>query len=339
MTRRDTVREALSHRETPTVPYHADFTAQALERLIEFTGELNIEQKLGSYLHYFQYWGWPAELKDRPGHFIDEFGVLWNRSGVDRDIGVIESPQIPDLERSSYAFPVCDIKRLRSDIEAMLSSKEDKFSIAGFGFVMFERAWSLMGMENALMAMAACPERLEALLDEICEFFLKIVDVALEYEIDGVYFGDDWGQQRGLIMGTAHWRRFIKPRMARLYERVKNKGKFVIQHSCGDCHEIFPDLIEIGLDCYQTFQPEIYDLAEVKRQYGGNLSFWGGISVQQVLPHMTPAGVKEEIARVASLLKTGGGFILAPSHALTQDIPPENMLAMFEVMQNQERFF
>ena len=193
-------------------------------------------------------------------------------------------------------------------------------------------------MENALISMAACPAEMERLFDEICEYYLKLVDIALEYDIDGIYFGDDWGQQRGLIMGPSHWRRFIKPQMAKLYERAASKGGFVIQHSCGDCREIFPDLIEIGLDCYQTFQPEIYDLAEMKRLYGKDLAFWGGISVQQVLPQFTPDGVRDEVIRVANTLKQGGGFILAPSHALTHDIPPQNILAMIDVMQNQNKY-
>jgi uroporphyrinogen decarboxylase len=72
-------------------------------------------------------------------------------------------------------------------------------------------------------------------------------------------FGDDWGHQSGLIMGPILWRKFIKPRMARMYSRIKRHDKYILQHSCGDISQIFPDLIEIGLDVYQTFQPEIYD--------------------------------------------------------------------------------
>jgi uroporphyrinogen decarboxylase len=140
-------------------------------------------------------------------------------------------------------------------------------------------------------------------------------------------------------MGVTHWRHFIKPRMARLYSRVKSKGKLVIQHSCGDCGGILPELIEIGLDCYQTFQPEICDIAEVKRKYGNRLSFWGGVSTQQVLPAFTPKQVQEEIVRVGKILRPGDGFIIAPTHALPSDIPVENIQAMLEVFQNQERFF
>jgi len=338
MTRRERVVTALSHKEVFPIPYHVDFTANALEKLIQYTSNPTIGEETGSYLQYFQYWGWPEEINDKPGHFLDEFGVLWNRSGVDKDIGVIENHKITDIENHNYIFPNCDIPRLKCDTEEMIASADDRFRIAGFGFMMFERAWSLMGMENALMAMSASPEKLEQLFELICDYFSHLLDVVLEYDIDGVYFGDDWGQQRGLIMGPSHWRRYIKPPMARLYEKVKSKNKFVIQHSCGDCHEIFPDLIDIGLDCYQTFQPEIYDLKKMKQLYGDKLSFWGGISVQQVLPRLNPDQVRTEIIDVARTLSSNGGYILAPSHALTYDIPPENILTMIDVMQNQEKY-
>lgn len=338
MTRRQLVLDALNHKETPTIPYHMDFTAQALEQLVAYTHDPAIEEKLGASLCYIQYWGWPTELPDRPGFFRDEFGVVWNRTGADRDIGVVEHPQIEDLEEDHYTFPICDEARLRAEYEALVAGKGDRFTMAGFGFLMFERAWSLMGMENVLMSMIVCPDELNALFDRICDYYVRLVDIALEYDIDGVYFGDDWGQQRGLIMGPEHWRHFIKPRMARLYERVRAKGKYVLQHSCGDCHEIFPDLIEIGLNCYQTFQPEVYDIEKMKRLYGDRLTFWGGVSTQQCLPTATPEGVREEAVRVMKALRKDGGLIIAPTHALAFDVPPENILALAEVFQHQENY-
>ncbi|WP_312641323.1 uroporphyrinogen decarboxylase family protein [Hydrogenoanaerobacterium sp.] len=338
MTKREAVIETLNHRGHELIPYHLDFTQQALEQLIAHTGDPKIEEKLGAYLNYIQYWGWPTEQPDNPGHFKDEFGVVWNRTGADRDIGVVDQPQIEDLEDYHYEFPQFDEKRLRAEYEALVANKGDRFTMAGFGFCMFERSWSLMGMENVLMSMVACPDELDDLFDRICDYYMPMLDIALEYDIDGVYFGDDWGQQHGLIMGPEHWRHFIKPRMARLYDKVKSKGKFVMQHSCGDCHEIFPDLIEIGLDCYQTFQPEVYDIAKMKEMYGDKLSFWGGVSTQQCLPYATPEAVKAETIRVMKTLRKDGGLIIAPTHALAFDVPPENILAMVDVFQHQEKY-
>jgi len=339
MNRRQIVIDALEHKPTSIVPYHMDFTVQALENLAAYTNDADIENKLGCFLNYIQYWGWPEELPDYPGHFRDEFGVVWNRSGADKDIGVVDHPQITDIESEAYRLPVCDTASLRAEYEQLVANKQDKFTMAGFGFCMFERSWSLMGMENVLISMISCPERLEELYDDLCDYYLKLIDIALEYDIDGVYFGDDWGQQEGLIMGPNHWRRFIKPRMARLYSRVKSAGKYVFQHSCGDCREIFPDLIEIGLDCYQTFQPEIYDIQQMKALYGSNLCFWGGISTQQCLPYASPDQVKEEGIRIINTLRRDGGLIIAPTHALAFDVPPENVLALVQLFQNQENYF
>ena len=339
MTQRELAIEALEHRETPVVPYHIDFTQEALKRLTAYTGDPGIGQKLKGCINMIQFWAWPTEIKGKPGYFKDEFGVIWNRSGPDKDIGVVECPQIGDLEATDYKLPISDKGRLRREIKELIAHSEDRFTIAGFGFCMFERSWTIMGMENVLMSMISCPDELEAFYDRLCDQLLELVDLALEYDVDGIYFGDDWGQQQGLIMGPDHWRRFIKPRMARLYQRVKKAGKYILQHSCGDCNEIFPDLIEIGLDCYQTFQPEIYDIEKVKKLYGSRLSFWGGISTQQCLPRTDAEGVKKETIRIMQILRKGGGLIIAPTHALPYDIPPENILAMAEVFQNQDRYF
>ncbi len=340
MNRRELVIKALNHEATEPIPYHLDFTQQALENLIAYTGDANIEEKLGGCLHSAQYWGWPTELLDKPEYYLDEFGVIWNREGADKDIGVVETPQIENIEDHDYKFPVPDIARLRTDIEKVIATKGDRFAIFGFGFCMFERSWSLMGMENVMMSMVTNPDELEKLYDDICNYMLRLVDVALEYdELDGIYFGDDWGQQKGLIMGPVYWRRFIKPCMARLYSRVKRKNKYVIQHSCGDCHEIFPDLIEIGLDCYQTFQPEVYDIDLMKELYGDKLTFWGGVSTQQALPQMNEEEIKSEIVRIVNSLRANGGLIIAPTHAIAFDVPPKNILAMHEVFANQEKYF
>lgn len=338
MTRRELVIEALEHRATDIVPYHLEFTQQALESMIEYTGDPNIESKLGTCLHYCQFWGWPTELPDKPGYFRDIYGVEWNRNGVDKDIGLPDEYLIEDLEECDYEFPEVDEARLRAEYEHLIATKEDKFCFVGFGFVMFERLWSLLGMENALMSMVACPEELDAFMQKIGDHYLKILDIALEYDIDAVYFGDDWGMQKGLIMGPDHWRRFIKPQMARLYAKIKAAGKYVIQHSCGDCHEILGDLVEIGLDCYQTFQPEVYDIVGVKEKYGDKLAFWGAVSTQVCLPFTDPEGVRKECKRVADILRKDGGFIIAPTHAMTHDIPPENILALAEVFHNQDKY-
>lgn len=338
MTKRERVIAALQHKESDIIPFTADFTEQEYEKMVRYTKNPEFLKTLDCHLNYTQYWAWPTEMPQKKERFRDEYGVIWNRSGADKDIGVVEEPYVIDLEDYNYTFPEINEKRLREEYRELLENKGDAFTFTGIGFSMYERAWSLCGIQNVLMDMVTNELELQRLLNDICEYNLKILDIALEYDFDAIYFGDDWGQQRGLIMGPERWRKFIKPNMKRMYDKVKEKGKFILQHSCGDVIDIFPDLIEIGLDCYQTFQPEIYDIEKVKKEYGSQLCFWGGISTQNLLPYASPEEVKKEIVRIAKVMKDGGGYIMAPTHALPPDVPPENVLAMFEVFQNQDKY-
>lgn len=339
MTRRQRVINSFIHRESDIIPYTVGYTIPQLERLISFTGDPEFEIRHNTHIDMVAYSGRPYEMPEKPQYFADDFGVVWNRSGADKDIGVVDNLIIQDIERNPYTLPPIPETWWRQELEKGIAKKDDKFLFAGIGFSMFERAWSLCGMENTLINMILCPEGLVELLNKICTFNMRLVDIALEYDaIDGIHFGDDWGQQKGLIMGTTHWKRYIKPQMKKLYERVHTKGRFVSQHSCGDVNEIFPDLIEIGLDCYNTFQPEIYDVEKVKRQYGADLTFWGGISTQRLLPHATPEEVKRQTVYLMSVLGKNGGYIAAPTHAIMSDTPPENVLAMLDVFENQAKY-
>jgi uroporphyrinogen decarboxylase len=113
------------------------------------------------------------------------------------------------------------------------------------GSAFFDRAWSLRGFENFLMDLMVEEAFVKELFEQILSVNLQIIDEAVKYDIDGFYFGDDYGQQNGLLMSPVTWRIFIKPYLAIMFERVKKSGKIVALHSCGNISEIMGDLIEI----------------------------------------------------------------------------------------------
>ena len=334
MTPRERVCRAVHFQETDIVPYQVGFTAEAFRKLAEYYGDPNFHTRIQGHFAMF-----PCRYSDpwievAPGHFQDEWGVIWNRA-IDKDIGTVENRVIAEPTLDDYRFPEIKLAGAADMYRGFVEAHPDVYRVACIGFSLFERAWTLRGMDQLLMDMIESPEFVHELLDRITEFNLAQVDTAIEFDIDALYFGDDWGCQRGLIMGPKLWREFIKPCIARMYSRVREAGKFVLIHSCGDVKEVLPDLVEIGLNIFNPFQPEVMDVFETKKRYYGKLSFFGGISVQRLLPYGTPDEVRRETRKLLKILGEGGGYIAAPSHSIPSDAPPENMAAMIEVLQNQ----
>jgi uroporphyrinogen decarboxylase len=138
-------------------------------------------------------------------------------------------------------------------------------------------------------------------------------------------------------MGPRTWHQFIYPVLKRMYGFVRDAGKYVMIHSCGDVDELFDDLIEIGLNCFNPFQPEVMDVSGLMERYRGRLAFHGGLSTQRTLPYGSPDDVRAE---TRALLARGraGSYIFAPAHDVEGDVPLENMLAFIEVVQGQSGY-
>ena len=323
---------ALEARSVPYVPWHCTFTLEAAEKIAEHFGTNDLERvvdnhfvKLGSDTGFFEYLGC-----DR---FQDIFGVTWDRS-VDKDIGVVEGCVLPEPVLDGYQFPDPLDDRIFGGVHEKIERNSDCFRVFKIGFSLYERAWTLRGMENLMMDFIEHPDFVDELLGAIAEHNLAQIEHALMYDIDAVYFGDDWGQQRGLQMGPAHWHRFIRPQLERMYGLVHRSGKYVMIHSCGKVDELFDDLIQIGLNCFNPFQPEVMDVFDLMRRYTGRLAFHGGLSTQKTLPYASASQVRRQTDR---LLATGskGGYIFAPAHAVEGDVPLDNMLAFIDVLHNQ----
>ena len=335
MTRKERVKETIKHRKTDFVPWKFGFTVPAHKKMADYYNDENFIKRIGNHIIGIEAKTEDAWEEVKPGFWKDEFGVIWNRT-VDKDIGIVsncifEEPTI----NNGYKFPDPYKKGRFDKYTKFIDDNKEIFIMQEIGFSLFERAWTLRGMENLLCDMMGNPEFTEDLLDAIVDYNLKIIEQAVKYPVDGIRFGDDWGQQTGMIMGPKLWRRFLKPRLAKMYGKVKEAGLPVFIHSCGNIEEVLPDLIEIGLDVYNPFQPEVINIYEVKKKYGDKLSFWGGVSTQKLLPYGTPDDVKKEARKLINEIGRGGGYILAPAHAIPGDVPLENILALIDVVQNQ----
>lgn len=334
ITPRDRVLLAIRHQEPDRVPHNVSATAPARRKLEAQFGTKDLDEALGNHIAAYSLRRMAPWEEVRPGHFRDEFGVVWNRT-VDPDIGVVDDYLLKERSLEGYSFPNPRDPRRYAGLHAFIQKNPDRFRLASFGFTLFERAWSLREMSALLMDMVEAPGFVDDLLNRILSFNMAVIEELLRHDIDGIMFGDDWGHQRGIIMGPRLWRRFIKPRMARMLGAVKGAGKAAFIHSCGKAQELFPDLIEIGLDVFNPFQPEVMDPVEMKESFGKDLSFFGGMSIQKVLPYGTPREVKVEARRLLRKVGKGGGFIIAPSHELPGDVPLENILAFLEAVREQ----
>jgi len=328
--------QAIRHQQTDLVPYQINLTIPARAKLEAHFGTRAPEQLdaiLGNHIVRYRS-RLPYEPLVEPGMFADEWGVVWNRT-VDKDIGVPSNHVLPDRDLGPLVMPDPLDPRRYAPLAAFFDANRERFTLFGISFSLFERAWTLRGMEALLTDMVEAPAFVEALLDRILEWNMAVLDRMLQYPFDGVLFGDDWGQQRGLMFGPKRWRQFIKPRVAAMYRKVADAGKAVCIHSCGKVQDLFPELIEIGLQVFNPFQPEVMDLREMKARYGDALTFYGGVSIQRLLPFGTPQQVRDEVRGLLDDLGRGGGFVIAPSHEMPGDIPLENMLAFIETVQAQ----
>jgi uroporphyrinogen decarboxylase len=280
------------------------------------------------------------ESGEGPRHtFSDEWGVVWKRAAYYYDMVDFPMKESTLASLENYRIPdPCDPGRFRGLAERARTARERQVAVTldPLAGGIIEMANSIRGHQNFFMDMASNQDFAEALLDRITDFFEAFYEKALTAagkDIDIVFFGDDYGMQSNMIISPRMWRKMIKPRLARLIAKIKNTADVYFQlHSCGAISPIIGDLVEIGVDILNPLQPNAVgmDLPAIKETYGDQLIFHGVVDQQSVLPAGSVDDVREEVKTRLRQMAPGGGYILAVSPNIQADVPPENILALFD---------
>lgn len=335
MTPRERIIAAIEHRETDYVPYTIPIDPEVVLQLNEYYGSDEWRQRI---VHFVQGGGveWRNPRDPESRRWTDKFGVVWEDAPGHGAWHSVEVPvKEPTLE--GYEFPDLLPDEELARLQAHYSGGQDRYRMLNLGMLFFERAWALRGMENILMDFRLHPEFAHELFERLMELHLDIIDRVAEAKlpIDAIRFGDDFGAQSGLIMGTPIWREFLKPRLEKMYGRAHEHGWDVWIHSCGDNSPIIEDLIEIGVDVFNPFQPEAQDVYEMNRRVGDRIAFEGGIGTQEQLPYWTPEQIRAEILQLCEEIGSGGGFIIGPTKPIMHGVPVENAVACIETILEQ----
>jgi len=281
-----------------------------------------------------------------PHGYRDEWGIRYEAAIKDGNIlyyDVVESPlsiftSIKEIERYRWPDPFDPgrTRGLRKKAHA-LREKTDCAIVGHMGDTsIFQACTLLRGMEKFLVDLLIDVKMAHALLKKVFEIqsikmerWLKQVGGYL----DVISIGDDFAGQSGPLISPDLFRKMVKPYLARYFNLIKKGTKAALHlHSCGAVQNLLPDLIDIGVDIINPVQvsakgmdPEI-----LKKKYGSSLCFWGGIDTQKLLPYGKPKDVKDEAKRIFKILGKGGGYVLNPVHNIQPDVPPENIIAMFD---------
>lgn len=337
---RDIVFETLNFTQPAACPYYCWIDDAMIPPLVAHYGEEQFVGVAGAYRTLAGSYTTMTEIKAHPVEergelFVDEYGVTLRSS-----FPHVERPALLSPSLDGYTFPDLTTNEHYDHLDAWIASHAKRYRIVQLGTLFFERGWWMRGMENFFMDLHTEPIFCEKLLDGLMEVCLGVVDrLNADYgdRIDAIGMSEDYGTERSLMINPDIWRRFIRPRIARIAERIHQGGKHVYIHSCGHITEVIPDLIDIGVDMLQPIQPEAMNIFELKKEFGRDICLVGGISTQNTLPFGTPQDVRDEVSKCLDIMADGGGYIMAPAKAIMSGVPVANAVALFDSFTNQSR--
>ena len=271
--------------------------------------------------------------KDGESHF-DEWGIEWTRIDGFNQITHYPLANATSDEMLNYKFPNEKIDSLIKRMEPLDKKKNDYFIGCDASPSAFELYWRLRGMEKTMIDIVEEPKLAETMIRHCTKFSLRLSEAACDrFDFDWLWAGDDIGGQSGMMLSPQTWRMLIKPNLKQLFDVAKSYGIYAAFHSCGAVRPIIGDLVEMGLDVLNPIQCNCagMDPFELKREFGKELAFMGGVDTQYLLPNGTADQVyKETLQLIQGMTSDGGGYILAASHTVPPETPDENIFAMYE---------
>ncbi len=291
-----------------------------------------VEEDIGAYWAYHDEWGITHHRPKPDGLYYSIVKVP------------IDKPDFTPADIRQHAWPnMADPQRI-----AGLREQAEAYRAAGYAVVLkdpfagiFEMSQRIVGMENILMMMATDPASAGALFDKLLELKLAFWEMALPQladVVDIISYADDYGTQNSQLISPRMFRKQIKPRLLTLFDCLKRLAPQAKRffHSDGNIRPLLPDFIELGVDILNPvqFTAKGMELTALKREFGRDFVFWGGgVDTQNTLPNGTPQRVKEEVRRNIEILASGGGYVFNTVHNIQADVPPENIIAMWEALQ------
>jgi len=283
----------------------------------------------------------------------DEWGLLRHRAGAYWDLLETEAPlaaatSILDLDDYTH-WPSVNDPRIaagkRAEAQAIRDAGYAVVAVPGWAIQIFYNYFALRGFSQWLLDMVDDPAFYHALVERIVQrdidylgaFLGPIGDL-----VDMVVMAEDLGTQDSLFMSPAAYRRFCKPYQVAWVDAVRQlaPGARIMLHSCGAIRPLIPDFIDAGIDVLNPLQPRArgMDPATLKREFGSELSLIGGLDIQELLPFGSPGEVRDGAKALIDVLGPGGGYIFGPSHQIQPDVPPQNIVAMYDAALEYGRY-
>lgn len=275
---------------------------------------------------------------DENGYIINEFGMVMRQGPIYMEVvkppmGNIKTRQ--EVEDFPFPDPLADGRYDDAEKYIQMFGK-DYFIVGDMELTMYDMMQQLVGTEKLLLDMAMKEEYVEPLMDKTKDFALAVGKKLVSMGVDGIWAGDDFGAQAGMIISPKMWRSYFKERYRQVYQELKslNPDVIIMQHCDGAVAPILNDWIEVGMEVFNPVQPNVpgHEPEDLKSKFGERMSFWGAIDQQYLLPHGNPQEIAADVAAKIEVLGAGGGYMCSPAHIIQSDTSMENVEAFIDAV-------